>query len=76
MPLTGIRLLFETLVQCTRVTCKCEMREIGSKDCNQKWSISREPHDFATLFLCCTAKTPMTRAGRWTEGGALLNPPP
>jgi hypothetical protein len=34
MPLTGIRLLFETLVQCTRELCKCEKRENGSKDCN------------------------------------------
>ncbi len=34
MPLTGIRLLFETLVQRTRLMCKCEERQIGSKDCN------------------------------------------
>ena len=34
MPLTGIQLLFETLVQCTRDVCKCEMRDDGSKDCN------------------------------------------
>jgi hypothetical protein len=57
MPLTGIRLLFETLVQCTRIMCKCEIREIGSKDCNRKWSDSREPHDLTLHFSRCTAKT-------------------
>ncbi len=56
MPLTGIRLLFETLVQCTRVMCKCEIREIGSKDCNRKMRIFREPADFPRHILCCTAK--------------------
>jgi hypothetical protein len=76
MPLTGIRLLFETLVQCTRVMCKCEMREIGSKDCNRIRTVSREPPEFARHFSCCTAKSPASRAGRWTAAGALLNPPP
>jgi hypothetical protein len=56
MPLTGIRLLFETLVQCTRVMCKCEMREIGSKDCNACRAIFREPYGIAVGFLRCIAK--------------------
>jgi hypothetical protein len=76
MPLTGIRLLFETLVQCTRVMCKCEMREIGSKDCNDFRAFFRELVDCRRDFSCCTAKLRIPRAGRWTAGGALLNPPP
>jgi hypothetical protein len=76
MPLSGIRLLFETLVQCTRVMCKCEMREIGSNDCNDSPAFFREPVVFTTDFLCCTAKLRIPRAGRWTAGGSLLNPPP
>jgi hypothetical protein len=75
MPLSGIRLLFETLVQCTRIMCKCEMREIGSKDCNQLMADSREPLEFARRFLCRTAKSHIAYAGRWTAGGSLLNPP-
>jgi hypothetical protein len=43
MPLTGIRLLFETLVQRTRMLCKCERREIGSKDCNEIAAFLQEP---------------------------------
>ena len=34
MPLSGIRLLFETLVQCTRLLCKCEVGAKGSQVCN------------------------------------------
>lgn len=45
MPLTGIRLLLETLVQCTRELCKCEIRENGSKDCNVKPIFFREPSE-------------------------------
>jgi hypothetical protein len=76
MPLSGIRLLFETLVQCTRVMCKCEMREIGSKDCNQLIRDFREPAELPRRFACCTAKSRIARAGSWTARGALLNPPP
>jgi hypothetical protein len=76
MPLSGIRLLFETLVQRTRVMCKCEMREIGSKDCNRIRAIFREPNEIARYVLCCTAKTRAAGAGRWTGRAALLNPPP
>jgi hypothetical protein len=63
MPLSGIRLLFETLVQCTRDVCKCEMRQIGSKDCNENLAINREPHEIDTKPVCCTAKWRMQRAG-------------
>jgi hypothetical protein len=34
MPLTGIQLLFETLVHCTRAFRKCENLQKGSKICN------------------------------------------
>jgi hypothetical protein len=57
MPLTGIRLLFETLVQCTRVMCKCEMREIGSKDCNACRAIFQEPNGIPRSFFCRIAKS-------------------
>jgi hypothetical protein len=56
MPLTGIQLLFETLVQRTRDVCKCEMRDIGSKDCNGRSEFFREPIALLTKFLCCIAK--------------------
>jgi hypothetical protein len=69
MPLTGIRLLFETLVQCTRVMCKCEMREIGSKDCNESGAIIREPAGIARTLLCCIAKSPARDAGMLDSGG-------
>jgi hypothetical protein len=76
MPLTGIRLLFETLVQCTRELCKCEKRENGSKDCNALPPDFREPHDFLQGKMCCTAKTRIAERRCWTAGGALRNPPP
>jgi hypothetical protein len=76
MPLTGIRLLFETLVQCTRELCKCEKRENGSKDCNASATEFREPHDIPRGKMCCTAKTPIRERRCWTAGGALRNPPP
>lgn len=75
MPLSGIQLLFETLVQRTRVMCKCEMCEIGSKDCNRIRRFFRETSEFAPRFLCCIAKSRMACAGRWTAQAALLNPP-
>jgi hypothetical protein len=56
MPLADIRLLFETLVQCTRSLCKCEMKQGGSKDCNQKAQFSREPVETAQSVLGCGAK--------------------
>ena len=43
MPLPDIQLLFETLVQRTRDVCKCEMRDIGSKECNGKSEFFRDP---------------------------------
>jgi hypothetical protein len=64
MPLAGIQLLFETLVQCTRELCKCEMRENGSKDCNLKPIFFREPPEIMQEknaapqkygSLCCDA---------------------
>jgi hypothetical protein len=62
MPLAGIRFLFETLVQRTRDVCKCEICEIGSKDCNEIGARSREPDEFSFQKLCCTAKWRMHRA--------------
>ena len=76
MPLSGIRLLFETLVQRTRVMCKCEMCENGSKDCNLIRAFSREPLESAPHISCCIAKSLTLRAERWTARAALLNPPP
>jgi hypothetical protein len=62
MPLADIQLLFETLVQRTRDVCKCEMRDIGSKECNAEVRFFREPTDFADGILCCGAKYPASRA--------------
>jgi hypothetical protein len=76
MPLTGIRLLFETLVQCTRELCKCEKCENGSKDCNACRAIFREPSDFQRGKMRCTAKTRIAERRCWTGRGALRNPPP
>ena len=71
MPFAGIRLLFETLVQCTRMMCKCEMREIGSKDCNPITGEIREPSEIAYLKICCTAKFPVPVRRCWTARAAL-----
>jgi hypothetical protein len=62
MPLIGIQLLFATLVHCTRVMCKCEKSEIGSKVCNQGEVLRREPADLARGKSCCVAKCPWRSA--------------
>jgi hypothetical protein len=69
MPLTGIRLLFETLVQCTRIMCKCERCRIGSKDCNESGQFFREPVENALPLLCCTAKVTACDAAMLDSGG-------
>jgi hypothetical protein len=58
MPFPGIQLLFETLVQCTRMMCKCEKSEIRSKDCKPGQPDFREPVRNSCEKICCAAKSP------------------
>jgi hypothetical protein len=62
MPLTGIRLLFEALVQCTRVMCKCEKQENGSRVCNNLDDFRRKPSEIAGREIWCIAKSPVCNA--------------
>ncbi|WP_146107637.1 hypothetical protein [Porphyrobacter sp. HT-58-2] len=76
MPLTGIQLLFETLVQRTRELCKCEKCENRSKDCNRIFAQRREPAAKTTEKIVAAQNRRIAVRGCWTGRGALLNPPP
>jgi hypothetical protein len=69
MPLTGIQLLFETLLRRTRELCKCENRKNGFKDCNGIGPTFREPNEIGPEFSCCIAKFPAGCAAMLDSAG-------
>jgi hypothetical protein len=49
--------------------CKCEMREIGSKDCNAIAAVFGEPSEISSMFLWCAAKSPARGAAMLDRAG-------